>query len=121
MRKMKIGDLFIILGALTLILIFSGRYFHPQASQLFLKVTGRYSQNLYPLDEDAVFEVEGPLGTTRIVVRGGEAWIEDSPCREKICMKMGKVKRVGEQAVCVPNGVVIECTGGGGYIDGVSR
>ena len=89
--------------------------------------TGRYVRIIasgkkidYPLNENRVIKVSGPLGTTTIIVKNGTAWIENSPCREKICMKMGRIKRPGQQAICVPNRVMIEIIGGQRYIDAVS-
>ncbi|KPJ84637.1 MAG: hypothetical protein AMS17_16050 [Spirochaetes bacterium DG_61] len=120
-HPLKVGDVLIILVAVALVVFLFSRYFIGKASDELLLITGKYSQESYPLDRDAVIEVRGPLGITRVVIQGGEAWIEESPCREKICMKMGKVKRTGDQVVCIPNGVVVERAGGSGYVDGVSR
>ena len=118
---LKAGDFLIILAVLILVGFLFFRYFIGNASGDLILVTGKYTQETYPLERDTIVEVQGPLGVTRVVIRGGEAWIEESPCREKICMKMGKVRRAGDQIICIPNGVVVERSGGGGYIDGVSR
>ena len=62
------------------------------------KVVGRY-----PLKEERNVVVEGPLeGTARIV---------DSPCPQKICVRMGKIRRVGDIVVCVQNQVLVRVEG----------
>ena len=66
-------------------------------------------------------EVPGPLGNTVVVIKNNKAWVEYSPCREKICMKMGKINRVGQQIICVPNRILVEIEGKNGDIDAVSR
>jgi len=86
-----------------------------------VEVTGRAIQKYYDIHEDRVINVEGPLGTTRVIIEDGEVWVEDSPCREKICIKMGRKKRVGEQIVCVPNRVIVEITGENETVDAITR
>lgn len=72
------------------------------------------------LSKDTVFYVGGSLGKTEVIIEEGKAFIAYSPCPNKICMKMGKIKRAGEVVVCVPNGVILRIAGKEG-IDGVTR
>lgn len=60
-----------------------------------------------PLNEEMTFEVEGPIGTTVVVVGGGSARIVSSPCPHGVCVATGAISEPGEAAVCVPNGVVV--------------
>ena len=41
----------------------------------------------------------------------GEIWVESSPCKDKICMRTGKLCRAGESAVCVPLKTVVSIKG----------
>lgn len=76
----------------------------------------------YVLDEDANFDVEGPLGKTGVRICSGRASIQYSPCPDKICMHMGSIGKEGGVLVCVPNRVVVQvgpsCSQG---IDAVAR
>jgi len=72
------------------------------------------------LSKDTTLWVGGPLGKTEVKVERGSAFIAYSPCPQKICMKMGKIRRKGEMVVCVPNGVLVRITGRG-ELDGVTR
>ncbi|GHV02311.1 hypothetical protein FACS1894211_13480 [Clostridia bacterium] len=72
----------------------------------------------YDLNKDAEFDLfalsdiygEGRL---TVVVRGGEAWVEESGCHNQICVRMGRIGRVGQQIVCSPYRVVLRVTGAG--------
>ncbi len=78
-----------------------------------------------PARKDTVLVVSGKLGDVRIVQRSGELWLEDAPCRLKICERMGHIQRSGEVIVCAPNKVMVrrERVGGEreGALDAISR
>ena len=62
----------------------------------------------YPLKEDGVYLLEGShLGTNKLVIKDGEAYIEEASCPDKQCVKQGKISKAGEMLVCLPNRVVI--------------
>ena len=48
-----------------------------------------------------------------IKIKDGAVWFEDADCRDKLCVKSGKLTRPGDTAACLPAGVVIrlELTG----------
>jgi len=117
----KIGDILVFgaVAALTIFLI--SRVFAGDVSAVRLKITAPSFEEHYSLDQRKLLKVPGPLGNTTIVIQDGQAWIQDSPCREKICIKMGKIKRPGEQAVCLPNRVIIEIEGNRKSVDAVTR
>lgn len=50
----------------------------------------------------------GLLGTTTIEIKGKKVRVVNSPCPEKICVKMGWKNKNGQTIVCVPNKVVIK-------------
>jgi hypothetical protein len=120
-KRFKIGDLVIITAVVIFILFFFYRNVLSKPAGRRVEITARTYENSFFLNEDRVVEVEGPLGITEVVISEGEVWVRSSPCREKICIKMGRVKRVSEQVVCIPNRVVVEVVGENGRIDGVTR
>ena len=124
MRKrgfLKIGDIILLFIILIIIPFTLSRYVFSGTGVNRVHVTGKELQKYFSPDEDKTIHVQGPLGVTTILIENGEVWIEDSPCREKICIKMGKIRRTGEQLICVPNRVVVELEGERGEVDGVSR
>ena len=75
-----------------------------------------------PLGESGIWEVTGPLGTTRIEFRTGEVRILSSPCPLKICQRAGWIGAAGEILVCLPNEVLVRLPEGpAGDLDAVSR
>lgn len=120
-RVLKPGDYAIIFGSLCLILLLFYRSFSSSSSELYVEITGESFRTSCDPRKERVIEVEGPLGITRVRIGEGEAWIEDSPCRDKLCVKMGKIKREGEQLICLPNRVVVELRGSQERIDSISR
>ena len=50
--------------------------------------------------------------TTNVLhVENGAAYITDADCPDKVCEKTGKISRVNESIVCLPNKVVVTITG----------
>lgn len=62
-----------------------------------------------PLDAgvERTIAVRGPLGVTRVEVRGNSARVVSSPCPDQICVRMGWLSRVGEYAACIPNRAIV--------------
>ena len=52
-----------------------------------------------PLDADGEYTV----GNMVFTVDGGEIFVSESSCGDKICVRTGKISRQGEAIVCVPN------------------
>ena len=63
------------------------------------------------LDEDARYEVPGPLGVSVVEVRRGSVRMVSSPCPGHVCKRMGPADDAGETIVCVPNGVAVTVLG----------
>jgi len=78
-----------------------------------VRIRGEAFEEVAPLRERATFEVEGPLGTTVVVVEDGAASIVSSPCPHRVCVGMGAVNSDGQAVVCVPNRVVVTIEGSG--------
>lgn len=43
-----------------------------------------------------------------VVYGGGEIYIKDSSCRDRICVNAGHISKKGQSAVCAPNRVSVE-------------
>lgn len=46
-----------------------------------------------------------------IKIKNGAVWFESAECRDKLCVKSGKLTRPGDTAACLPVGVVIRLEG----------
>jgi hypothetical protein len=66
---------------------------------------------LYPLDQPRRVAVPGPLGDTWVRIEDGHARVDDSPCRDKICIAAGVLRLTGEWTACLPNRVFVRVEG----------
>lgn len=57
--------------------------------------------------ERTVTPVEGVV----IRIKDGAVWFEGSDCPDELCVKTGKLRRAGDTAACLPNGIVITLEG----------
>lgn len=104
-RLLLAGLLLLALG-LSLALVWL-----PGGSRVIVEQDGR---TLYqgPLSESRQVQLDGPLGTTTLVLDQQGVKIIDSPCAYKVCIGMGQIGRVGEWIACVPNHLLIRIEGG---------
>lgn len=64
------------------------------------------------LFRDATYRIEGVGGYNELVIEGGEAYLSDADCPDKLCMKMGRISKEGQSIICLPHRVVVEIEGG---------
>ena len=62
-------------------------------------------------DHRDYFRVAGIRGFVALSVRQGKASIVESSCRHKTCMKMGAIRRPGQNLICIPNQVRVVVAG----------
>jgi len=67
---------------------------------------------LYPLDQDRIVGVSGPLGETIVEIQEGRVHVHESPCRDKICIAAGWLETTGQWTACLPNRVFVRVEGG---------
>lgn len=109
MRKLAtVSDLIIIgiiLLSAVLLLLFKSNEIGKTA---VIRVDGKeYKTVNLESDEKTEISVNG----VTIVYGGGEIWVENSTCHDKICVNAGHLSKKGQSAVCVPNRVSVEVVG----------
>ena len=75
----------LVIAALSFI-IYSGN-----SSAVRLVIDSEDGRFIYPLNRDAEFDIDGPLGHTHIIIKDGQARISESPCEDKLCVLMGVI------------------------------
>ncbi len=71
----------------------------------------------FPLSEDIVYEINGyEDGSNTLIIKEGEAYLTDSSCPDHLCEHMGKIDKVGQSIICLPNRVVVEIRGSSGEV-----
>lgn len=69
------------------------------------------AEYVYPLSKDAVYRIEGSIGTSEIEISGGTVRFLDSPCPGKTCVMTGALSEPGQWAACLPNKVFVRIEG----------
>ena len=65
----------------------------------------------YPLALDATYILNG--GTNVLVIEDGECYMIEADCPDGTCKRRGRIHRVGESIVCLPNRISVVITGSG--------
>lgn len=58
-----------------------------------------------------IIKIEEGLGVNEICIKEGQVYMNHSNCTDKVCMRQGKISKIGESIVCLPNRVFIEIKG----------
>lgn len=61
----------------------------------------------YPLHVDTVVEIGTEAGYNRLMIKGGQAYIEAADCPDGICAAHRPIDGTHESITCLPHGVVI--------------
>jgi hypothetical protein len=112
--KIKALDLLAILISLLVIGLFSVAAYAGKDTARDVVIESSGVQWIYPLNEDRLERVKGPLGGTLVVIKDGRANVEDSPCPDKLCVHMPPISKPGQWIACLPNRVFVRVRGGSG-------
>lgn len=109
--KVKRGDLLLILSFLLLaaglyVLLIRGQ---DAGAEVVVKVNGQETAR-YSLTADGEYPLNG--GSNILVIGGGEAWLRDANCPDKLCVRQGKIHLNGQTITCLPNKLTVTVTGG---------
>lgn len=114
MKKKILADLMLLLFFLAL---GAGLFFllrgEERGAYIEVERNGRYVTSL-SLREDAVHELQGENGITLTVrIEDGKATVTHATCKDKLCMRMGRLEKSGDVAVCLPARVTLRVLGEG--------
>ena len=115
------GD-FIVLIVLLAALPLVGALARPRGSTSLLSVqSGSQPAEIFDVRRDRDLTLDGPVGRTVLRIQGGEAWIAVAPCRDRICQRLGHLRRPGRALVCVPNRIIVRFAAASGDVDAVTH
>ena len=110
MNRFKTGDIIIIALSLVIItLLFFLSADSEKAS--YVRIDSPSNVYYYPLTQDSVYKIKGNIGESIIEVKNGEVRFLSSPCKNKICIKSGKISKTSGVLACLPNGITVSITG----------
>lgn len=108
----KLGDsLVLLLGCLCTVWLVTLLWQSGAADKAVIRSGGKVFREL-PLNHDTEVSVPGPLGTSIIAIRNRQARIISDPSPRQYCVRQGWLKNAGEVAICLPNEISVELTGG---------
>lgn len=97
----------VLIGSLFVIsisgFIFMDRFLSDSDS-VRVEVDGRL-HGIYPLSEDRLLTVYGPIGDTVIEIKNRRVRVVSSACPNKLCVHQGFIKK--GSIICLPNRVII--------------
>ena len=112
LTHIKIGDwIVLLLGALLTAWLATTVWQGGAADKAVIRSGGKIF-TVVPLSRDQTIEVPGPLGISRISIHNLQARIAADPSPRQYCVRQGWLKQAGEIAVCLPNQVSVELSGG---------
>ena len=112
LRHIRPGDyLTLAVGGLCTIWITIVVWSGGAADKAIIRSGGKIFREV-PLSRDQQVEVPGPLGTSVITIEKGKARISSDPSPRQYCVRQGWLQQTGEIAICLPNEVSVELTGG---------
>jgi hypothetical protein len=120
-KLLRAGDIFVLALAAAVVGGAYGAFWTQRAPgrAVVITVDGRQQEERL-LTTPAAIEVQGLIGTSRLVIEDGRVRFVDSPCNGRYCVHAGWLSRSGQVAACLPNGVVIEVEGGERAYDAIN-
>ena len=115
------GDLYLILGCLLAALVLCGLWLllRQTGASVVVEQDGRETAR-YALSEDRTVRIEGAGGYNLLVIEGGEAWLSEADCPNRLCVKTGKIRYAGQSIVCLPHKLAVRIAGGASALDAVT-
>ena len=110
--KLRILDISAIVLSLLVIGGFSVAAYSGRTASREVVIESSGTRWIYPLDVDRTERIPGPRGDTIIVIKDGTAFVQDSPCPDKLCVHMPAISQPGQWIACLPNRVFVRVQGG---------
>lgn len=111
MRRLRILDYFAILLSLLVVGVFSVYAYSGHEGTPMVDIQGQDGHWVYPLSGNRTLDIDGPLGTTVIAIKGDVVLFVSSPCPDKLCVRAPALTQIGEWNACLPNKVFVRITG----------
>lgn len=108
MRKISLryGDIVIIALVFALAALLAVAFAKDGSAEYFYIKTDMQTFE-YPLELDARYTVVSNGITLTLEVADGKVAVVDSECDDKICVKTGRIEKLGESIVCLPARTIV--------------
>ena len=75
-----------------------------------IKVDGTITRKI-DLTAEETFTLEADGGKNVVEIKNGVVRVTEADCPDKICVRRGAIKKLGETIACVPHKILIEIVG----------
>lgn len=117
---LKPGDWFTLLcGALFAVWLIVMLWHGGAADSVIIRSGGKTFRTI-SLSRNRVIDVPGPLGISRIAIHDRKVRVASDPGPRQYCVHQGWLQRAGEIAICLPNQVSVELSGGNKIYDSLN-
>lgn len=99
--------MFIIILLIICLLFFALQFIKKTGTYAVVKQNGETVLTFSLTDEDFETQVNG----VTVCLENGSVYVKNSDCPDKVCVRSGKLKKSGDCAICVPNGISVEISG----------
>ena len=111
MKKLYLNDL--ILNILIILLCISipvclSAFAKNEEKSVLISYDGN-TERVINLSEDFTYQTHG----VEVTVEDGKAYVSNTNCPDRLCMRMKKAENVGDSIICVPNKVSVRIVGNG--------
>jgi len=112
-RFMTTGDWLLVVALLAIAAAGLARLASAPGGGRVVVTDGERTVLTAPLDSHNSFELNGPLGLSRLEIDERGARITAAPCPRRVCLTMGPIRQSGELIACIPNRILVrvEATG----------
>lgn len=102
---------FLLIGGILLIAGMAAVLFSLKARQPGAVIqirTGDAITGEYSLAEETELVLDGADGgKNTLVIRGGEVWMTEADCPDRLCVKQSRISKNGQMIVCLPHKIMI--------------
>ena len=104
-RKMEVR-IWIGILVITFMLFLAYIIISKNGNYVQVRVNGKIVA-VHSLNKNGIYPIVDK-GKNVLVIKDGEAYIKEADCPDKLCVKQGKVRKVGQSLICLQNKVVVE-------------
>ena len=112
MKRFRSLDYLVIFFSFSVVIVSVFWSASPEGGEKRAEIEASGEIYILPLSRDDSLVLTGPVGKTRVEVSGGEVFISDSDCRDKICVAMGRISTPSSWVACLPNRVFVRIVAG---------
>lgn len=110
--SIKLGDvLTLLMGCLFCVWLAASIWHGGAADKAIIRSGGKVFREV-SLTHDIEINVPGPLGSSLVTIHNHQARIASDPSPRQYCVRQGWLKNEGEVAICLPNQISVELSGG---------